>query len=185
MPQFIATNWWALSLFGLFIGVFAGLFGLGGGAVLVPVMVLAFDFTQRGAQGTSLAVILSPSAAPAIWRYHQAGNVDWWFVLKVMPFMLVGSYFGAWIANWLPQGLMRMLFAFVLIYVAGYMVFAGMGSPARSAAYAMLPAIVTVILAAALGVFSRAVEPAAQDSPDPATPQADAAEAGDAPGRAE
>ena len=103
MPQVILSNWWALALFGLFVGVFAGIFGLGGGAVIVPLLVLALQFNQKLAQGTSLAVILSPAAAPAIYKYHQEGYVDWWFVLKVAPFMLVGSYFGAAIATWLPQ----------------------------------------------------------------------------------
>jgi hypothetical protein len=156
MPQAITENWWALGLFGLFIGVFAGIFGLGGGAVIVPLLVLAFHFDQKTAQGTSLAVILSPAAAPAILKYHQAGAIDWWFVLKVAPFMLVGSYFGAWIAVWLPQLVLRMLFSFVLIYIAGYMVFSGFG-PVKAVIFAAVPAAVTVILAFATGVFVQAV----------------------------
>ena len=155
MVQLLQNSWWALALFGVFIGIFAGLFGLGGGAVLVPLMVLAFSFTQAKAQGTSLAMILSPAAAPAIYRYHVAGNVDWWFVLKVAPFMLVGSYFGAMFANWLPQAVLRMLFAFVLIYVAGYMVFSKLDSTWQTIAYAFAPAVVTVALAWQAGVFSR------------------------------
>ena len=148
------TNWWALGLFGLFLGAFAGLFGLGGGAIIVPVLVLAFKFDQQAAQGTSLAVILSPTAAPAIWKYHQAGAIDWWFVLKVAPFMIAGSYFGAWIAVWLSPAMLRMLFAFVLIYVAGYLVFSRLSDPVRTVFLAAVPAAVTVILALLTGVFS-------------------------------
>lgn len=154
----ITTNWWALGLFGLFLGVFAGLFGLGGGAVIVPVLVLAFKFDQQAAQGTSLAVILSPTAAPAIWRYHQEGAIEWSFVLKVAPFMIAGSYFGAWIANWLSPGVLRMLFAFVLIYVAGYMVFSRLQDPVRTVLFAAIPAVVTVLLAVATGVFQQATQ---------------------------
>lgn len=159
--QAFATNWWALGLFGLFLGLFAGLFGLGGGAVIVPVLVLAFKFSQQEAQGTSLAVILSPAAAPAILKYHQAGAIDWWFVLKVAPFMLVGSYFGAWIAVWLPQSFLRMLFALVLIYVAGYLVFSRLGDPRRTVLLAAVPAMVTVILALFMGVFQDLLRPGA------------------------
>jgi hypothetical protein len=161
----ITTNWWALSLFGLFLGVFAGLFGLGGGAVIVPILVLAFKFDQQAAQGTSLAVILSPSAAPAIWKYHQAGAIDWRFVLKVAPFMIVGSYFGAWIAVWLPQGLLRMLFAFVLIYVAGYLVFSRLNDPVRTVLFAAVPALVTVLLALFTGAFQQSARTGAGTQP--------------------
>lgn len=160
MREAILTNWWALSLFGLFLGVFAGLFGLGGGAVIVPVLVLAFKFTQQEAQGTSLAVILSPAAAPAIWKYHSAGAIDWWFVLKVAPFMIVGSYFGAWIAVWLPQSFLRLLFALVLIYVAGYLVFSRLGNPLYAVLLAGVPAAVAMVLAMATGVFQDVIHPA-------------------------
>lgn len=165
MAQILQNSWWALALFGVFIGVFAGLFGLGGGAVLVPLMVLAFEFGQAKAQGTSLAMILSPSAAPAIYRYHASGNVDWWFVLKVTPFMLVGSYFGAMIANQLPQAMLRMLFSFVLIYIAGYMIFSMLGSAVQTVGYAFVPALVTVLLAWYTGAFAKAVT-SQEASPD-------------------
>ena len=168
MREAILTNWWALSLFGLFLGVFAGLFGLGGGAIIVPVLVLAFKFDQQAAQGTSLAVILSPSAAPAIWKYHQAGAIDWWFVLKVAPFMIVGSYFGAWVAVWISPAMLRMLFAFVLIYVAGYLVFSRMNDPLRTIFLAAVPAVVTVILALFTGVFQEVVS----EGPGPQAPGA-------------
>jgi uncharacterized membrane protein YfcA len=161
MAQIITSSWWALGLFGLFVGVFAGLFGLGGGAVIVPLLVLAFHFDQKLAQGTSLAVILSPAAAPAIYRYHQAGAVDWWFVLKVAPFMLAGSYFGAAIATALPQAFLRTLFSFVLIYIAGYMVFSRLDSPARTVIFASIPAAVTVVLALLTGVFAQTARPEA------------------------
>lgn len=167
MPHLITSNWWALGLFGLFLGVFAGLFGLGGGAVIVPVLVLAFGFTQQAAQGTSLAVILSPAAAPAIYKYHQANAVDWWFVLKVAPFMLVGSYFGAWLAVGINQAFLRMLFAFVLIYVAGYLVFSRLDSPVKAVVYAAVPAAVTVFLALVTGVFTQVAkgQPGEQAAP--------------------
>lgn len=166
MLQLLQNSWWALALFGVFVGIFAGLFGLGGGAVLVPLMVLAFSFGQAKAQGTSLAMILSPSAAPAIYRYHMSGNVDWWFVLKVAPFMLLGSYFGAMFANQLPQAVLRMLFAFVLIYIAGYMVFSKLDSMWQAVGYAFAPAAVTVLLAWQAGIFTKVVQaPGPGDAP--------------------
>ncbi len=113
--------------FGVLVGVFSGLMGLGGGAVIIPVLVLVFDLSQQSAHGTSLAMILSPTALPAIWRYHQENYIAWRLVLWVIPGMLIGSYLGAQIATSIPQNSLKLVFGFVLIYVAGYTVFGVLG----------------------------------------------------------
>jgi uncharacterized membrane protein YfcA len=152
MAAGLADHWWALLLCGLFIGAFAGLFGLGGGAVIVPLLVLVFAKDQAGAQGTSLAMILAPTAAPAIWGYHQAGAVDWRLVLWVAPTMLVGSYFGAKLAVYLPGDVLKIIFAVVLTYVAGYMIFSKLGDVKVALAYSAVPVVVMVLLIAFSGV---------------------------------
>ncbi len=146
MAANLANHWWALVGFGLFIGVFAGLFGLGGGAVLVPLLVLLFAKEQATAQGTSLAMILAPTAAPAIFRYHQGGHVDWWLVLYVAPTMLVGSYFGAKLAVYLPADVLKVSFAIVLTYIAAYMVFSKLGDQKVALAYSTVPVVVMLLL---------------------------------------
>ncbi|MEL7240514.1 MAG: sulfite exporter TauE/SafE family protein [Planctomycetota bacterium] len=157
MADFLQSNGiWALPLFGLFIGVFAGLTGLGGGAVLVPLLVLLFAKEQQDAQGTSLAMIFSPGAIPAIYTYHQKGHVDWWLVIKVAPFMLVGSYIGARFAVNLPKELLRVIVGLVLVYVAAYMVFGKSGDIGKVVLLSFMPVLLAVILAFAAGVFSQA-----------------------------
>jgi uncharacterized membrane protein YfcA len=109
--------------FGVFVGVFSGLMGLGGGAVIIPMLVLVFGFDQKTAHGTSLAMILSPPAFPAIWKYWNDGFVNWRLVMWVLPGMLAGSYLGAKLAIYVSQEQLKLIFGLMLIYVAAYTVF--------------------------------------------------------------
>ena len=169
MAAFFSANYlWAYPLFGVFIGVFAGLTGLGGGAVLVPLLVLAFGKQQAEAQGTSLAMIFSPAAVPAIYRYHKEALIDWWMVVGVAPFMLVGSYFGAMFAVNLPQALLRSMIAIILIYVAAYMLFGKALPVGRAVLFSFVPVVVTFALALGTGVFSKAVKSAPAEKADSA-----------------
>src|SRR5215217_3965184 len=112
-----------LVLVGILVGVFSGVMGLGGGSVMIPVMVLAFAMTQQQAHGTSLAVMIPPVTLPAVIEYYRKGNVNLhmagWMALGV----LAGSFFGAYIANSIPKESLKLVFGFLLIYVAAYTVF--------------------------------------------------------------
>jgi uncharacterized protein len=112
-----------LIAFGLMVGVFSGVMGLGGGSVMIPLMVLALGMTQTQAHGTSLAVMIPPVTLPAVIEYYRKGNVN----LKVAGWMALGvvcgTFFGALIANHLPKEALKLVFGFVLIYVAAYTVF--------------------------------------------------------------
>ena len=165
MADAIRDNWWALMLLGAFVGAFSGMFGLGGGAVLVPLLVLMLAYDQKTAQGTSLAMILAPTAAPAIWSYHREGFVHWRLVIYVVPTMMVGSYFGAELAKSLPQDLLKVLFAVVLTYVAAYMVFSKLGDVPKALAYSTGPVILMLILIFVSGVFSKVVAKPAEGEP--------------------
>ena len=90
---------------------------------MIPVMVLALAMTQQEAHGTSLAVMIPPVTLPAVIEYYRKGHVNLgvagWMALGV----LAGSFFGAWIATSLPKEMLKLVFGFVLIYVAAYTVF--------------------------------------------------------------
>ena len=62
-------------LTGLLVGILAGVMGIGGGILLVPIMVLGFGFGQQIAQGTSLAAIV-PTAIVGAFTHDRAHNVD-------------------------------------------------------------------------------------------------------------
>ncbi len=180
MAEAIQSNWWALIGVGLFVGGFAGLFGLGGGAVIVPLLVLLLKFDQRTAQGTSLAMILSPQAAPAIWSWHKAGNIKWDVVLLMAPTMFIGSYFGAKLGQWMPQHILKVSFAFVLTYIAAYMIFSKLSDVRWAVVLSLGPALVLLIMSLATGTIGTVrSEPAQSTStaaiiPPPVIPAKDA-----------
>ncbi len=78
-------------LIGFIGGIFSGAFGIGGGAIMVPLLVYWFHLTQHQAQGTILAVLLLPVGILSVWRYFQAGNVK----VNIAIFIALGFIFGA------------------------------------------------------------------------------------------
>jgi uncharacterized membrane protein YfcA len=68
--------WLVLVVIGLLGGFAAGLFGVGGGIVIVPALIYWAGFTQHKATGTSLAVLLPPIGLAAALEYYRHGNVD-------------------------------------------------------------------------------------------------------------
>lgn len=119
---------WALYLaFGGVAGVLSGLFGIGGGVVIVP--FLAWFFAARGfprdsimvmAVATSLATILVTSVS-AVHAHHRRGAVHWPTVFRLAPGILAGSVLGSIIARHLPVPWFKLVFASFLLYVAGRM----------------------------------------------------------------
>src|SRR5688500_266237 len=112
-----------LVVFGIVVGVFSGVMGLGGGSVMIPVMVLAYGLSQPAAHGTSLAVMIPPVALPAVIEYYRNGNVNVRMAIWMALGVLLGSFFGALIANRINPGQLKLVFGFLLIYVAGYTIF--------------------------------------------------------------
>jgi uncharacterized membrane protein YfcA len=82
---------------GLITGIFSGLFGIGGGLIMVPTLVLFVGFTQKMAQGISLAVIIPVSVSGAL--IHNAhGNVNWNVVFWLALGGIMGGLLGAHLA---------------------------------------------------------------------------------------
>jgi uncharacterized membrane protein YfcA len=90
---------------------------------MIPVMVLALAMTQQEAHGTSLAVMIPPVTLPAVIEYYRKGHVNLAVAGWMAVGVLLGSFFGAWIATSLPKEMLKLVFGFVLIYVAAYTVF--------------------------------------------------------------
>ena len=105
----------------IFIG-FAGGFvggglGLGGGAVMVPLLVFAAGLTQHQAQGTVIGLLTVPVFLAAAWRYYTAGNLR----LDITGFMIigfiVGSFLGAHLVQYLPAATLKKIFGIALILI--------------------------------------------------------------------
>ena len=106
----------ALAL-GLTAGVLAGLFGVGGGILFVPTLLL-LGHGQLEAEATSLLAVL-PTVAAGVWRQSSYGNVRWQVAALVGLGSLPGVALGVWIAESLPEEVLRRLFAVLLIGIAG------------------------------------------------------------------
>jgi len=102
---------------GGFAGVLAGMFGVGGGILFVPVLV-GLGLGQHDATGTSLLAIL-PTVVAGTWRQSRYGNVRWRDAL-VLGLASVGAALGGvFLAEALPAHVLRKLFAVLLVGVAG------------------------------------------------------------------
>jgi uncharacterized protein len=98
-------------------GVLAGLFGVGGGILFVPALVLVLGLTQVHAEATSLLAIL-PTVVAGAWQQHRYGNVDWRAALLVGLGSIAGVEGGVQLAKALPEDVLRRLFAVFMLVVA-------------------------------------------------------------------
>lgn len=122
---------------GAFAGVLAGLLGVGGGIVIVP--VLTFLFTAQGlpapyiahlALGTSLATIIFTSAS-SLRAHHTRGAVDWQVVRRISAGIVVGTLAGSWVAAQLSTTSLKVFFVIFIYYVATQMLLNIKPKPSR------------------------------------------------------
>jgi uncharacterized protein len=106
------------TVIGLLAGVLSGLFGIGGGVVIVPALVLVLGFSQKTATGTSLTALLLPVGALAVWSYAREGHVDVKVGLAVGVGILIGALAGARLALGSSDATLRRGFAVILVLLA-------------------------------------------------------------------
>ena len=102
------------ALIGLFGGVTSGLFGVGGGIVMVPAMVFLLHTNIKTAIGTSLVVII-PTALTGAFKHHQLGNIDWRMAVSLVPLAIVGGFLGAALTKSVPAETLKKLFGGFII----------------------------------------------------------------------
>jgi uncharacterized membrane protein YfcA len=110
----------SLIIIGLLGGMLSGMFGIGGGVIMVPLMVFLLSFTQHQAQGTSLAVLSFPVAFVAAYNYYNSGEnvVDWKFAIIIAASFIVGGYLGSKLAITINQSTLKKLFSIILLIAA-------------------------------------------------------------------
>ena len=113
--------------FGLAAGLRAGFFGVGGGILFVPTLV-ALGLSQIEAEATSLLAIL-PTVAAGTWRQSAYGNVRWRTAALVGVASLPGVAVGVWVADSLPDDVLRRLFALLMLGVAAQIAWRSRRSP--------------------------------------------------------
>lgn len=104
-------------LIGLAGGVLSGLFGIGGGLVIVPALILLLGMTAKQAAGTSLAALLLPVGIFGALEYWRAEQVDVRLALLLALGLLIGAFIGARVAIGLPNELIQRAFGVLLVLV--------------------------------------------------------------------
>ncbi len=115
-----------LGLIGMTAGILAGMFGIGGGVLIVPALVLLLGMPQHAATGTSLVALLLPVGILGVWSYYHSGSITSVHVrdgLIVAAGLFAGTFFGAQLAQELSGDTLRRLFAGFLFLISIYMFF--------------------------------------------------------------
>jgi uncharacterized membrane protein YfcA len=118
MPQ-----WFIFVIIGAFGGVASGLFGIGGGVVIVPALIYWAGFSQHKATGTSIAVLLPPIGLAATVEYYRNGNVDLKAAMILAATMFVGAWGGAFLANQMRGPHLRLIFGVFVTSLGVYLVY--------------------------------------------------------------
>jgi uncharacterized membrane protein YfcA len=108
---------------GIFGGVSSGLFGIGGGVVIVPALIYWAGFSQHKATGTSIAVLLPPIGLAATIEYYRNGNVDLRAAMILAATMFVGAWGGAFLASQMKGPQLRLIFGIFVTSLGVYLVY--------------------------------------------------------------
>ncbi|MCF7669529.1 MAG: sulfite exporter TauE/SafE family protein [Verrucomicrobia bacterium] len=103
-------------LIGLISGVISGLFGVGGGIVIVPALMFFLKVPIKIAIGTSLAIII-PTAIVGMLKHWDQKDVNITLALSIAPTAIAGGYLGAWLTSQLSSGNLRRAFGGFLIII--------------------------------------------------------------------
>jgi uncharacterized membrane protein YfcA len=101
-------------------GVASGMFGIGGGVLLVPLLGLLFAFSQHRAQGTSLVALIPPTGVLALMTYSKNGFVSWKTGLLLIPGVFLGGIVGGILAEKIKSRSMRQVFAGGLVLLGAW-----------------------------------------------------------------
>ncbi|SEK43585.1 Uncharacterized membrane protein YfcA [Colwellia chukchiensis] len=161
--EFIANNissFFALLATGVFAGILAGLLGVGGGIVIVPVLFFLFqsfgvspESAMLVATATSLATIV-PTSMSSIRSHHQKDNVDFDLLKSWALFILIGVLLGSWLVTRIEGTMLTMLFGVIAVLSALNMLLRT-GKPAL---YQKLPETAgQTVMGTSIGFFSAMV----------------------------
>lgn len=104
-----------LIVVGMLVGVLSGMFGIGGGTVIVPALVW-LGLSQRNAAATSTLAIV-PTSISGVISYATGGHVDWLAAALLFCGMFVGGQIGSWLLSRLPELVLRWIFVAFLVFV--------------------------------------------------------------------
>ena len=113
-----------VGLLGIAAGVLAGLFGIGGGVVIVPGLVLLAKFDQHTATGTSLGALLLPVGILGVVEYYRRGQLKVPYAAAIAVGLVIGALLGAKLAGEVSDVTLRRAFgAFLMLVSVRYLFF--------------------------------------------------------------
>jgi hypothetical protein len=110
-------------LIGLGAGVLSGMFGIGGGVVIVPALIFLAAMTLREATGTSLAALIPPVGLLGAWEYYRSGSIHVRTAILVATGLFVGAYLGSRIILSVPNGPAKKAYAVFMVIIGIRMFF--------------------------------------------------------------
>ncbi len=146
---------------GAVAGIFAGLLGVGGGIIIVPILSLLFpllavpaEHVHHLALGTSLASIIVTSISSAK-SHHAKGAVRWDIVKTISPGIMLGTFMGGVVAAYIPSSYLKILFILFLYFVAINMIFGKKGQEHASEQKEKLPSFLGIsFVGSGIGLIS-------------------------------
>jgi len=123
--QYAVNKWLAISI-SFIVGILSGLFGIGGGAIMVPTMILLFGFPPQIATATSMFMIFFVSLFSATTHVFL-GHIDWQYVLVFIPAAWIGGKLGAYTNQKLTGNAVKWILRIILILVGIQLIFEGLG----------------------------------------------------------
>ena len=117
---------WLFVAIGLTAGVASGLFGIGGGLLIIPALIYLAGYSQHEATGISLAVPLPPVGLGAVSEYYRHGLVDLKVAFILAAAVFVGGWGGAVLANQVSGPYLRLAFALFVVGVGIYLLYGAM-----------------------------------------------------------
>lgn len=149
-------EWLYLLVAGALAGLLAGLLGVGGGIVVVPVLLyllpkfgVAPQWVAHVSVGTSLATIVFTGAS-SVWCHHALGAVRWPMVYSLVPGLIFGAGAGAWLTAWVPGEYLKRIIGLVILLVSLKMLL-NLKPPAHWALPKLIPRF---FITAAIGALS-------------------------------
>lgn len=117
---------------GLTAGVLSGLFGIGGGVLIVPALIYLLGFSSQKATGTSLVILLPPVGIGAVLEYGRHGAIDWRAAIIIAITIFLGATLGAFFANKMSGATLKLGFSVFLIGLGFYSLWSSL-APTRTA----------------------------------------------------
>lgn len=117
-----------LILIGVAAGISSGIFGIGGGVIIVPALIYLLGFSQHRAIGTSLAILLPPVGLGAAIEYYRHSNLDLKAAIIVALGLFLGGWVGAIFANQISGPHLQLAFG---LFVAGLGIYLVLGALQR------------------------------------------------------